>query len=145
MIHDEETYSIIGAAMKVHAALSYGFYERVYQDALEVEFKASGIPYEREKAISITYRDTPLGTPYFADFLCYDDVIVELKAIKRISKVEEAQVIHYLRATKKRRALLLNFGQPHLQLIRYVNGYIDALSSADLSGRQPANNPLESA
>lgn len=144
MIREEETFNIISAAMKVHTALGYGFYERVYQDTLEVEFRACSIPYEREKAIAITYRDTPLGAPSFADFLCYDDVIVELKAIKRISKVEEAQVFHDLRATKKHQVLLLNFGQPHPQLIRYVNGYIETLSSTDLSGRQPANDPPES-
>ncbi len=122
MIEDAETYAIIGAAQKVHATLSYGFYERIYQDALEVEFRHQNIPYEREKAIDVYYRNTRLGNSYFVDFLCYDSVLVELKAIQRISKVEEAQVLHYLRASKKTRAVLLNFGGTHLEVRRYLNG-----------------------
>ncbi len=145
MIHDAETYAIIGAAQRVHAALSYGFYERIYQDALEVEFRESGIPYERESPIAVFYRSAQLGAPYYVDFLCYGDVLVELKALKRLSKVEEAQVLHYLRATGKTRALLFNFGQTHLQVIRYINGRIEPEVSVEkISGRQPANNPSAS-
>ncbi len=144
MIDDEETYSIIGAAQRVHNALSYGFYERIYQDALEVEFCASAIPYEREKAIEVFYRNKKLGSPYFVDFLCYGDILVELKAIKHLSKVEEAQVLHYLRATKKTRALLFNFGGTHLEVRRYLNGIFSTVSALQLSVRQHANNPSES-
>ncbi len=140
MVDDNETYAIIGAAQRVHAALRYGFYERIYQDALEVEFQASDIPYEREKAVEVFYRQKQLGAPYFVDFLCYGDILVELKAIKRLSKVEEAQVLHYLRATQKTRALLFNFGANHLEVRRYLNGTF----TPSFSVRQHANNPSES-
>ncbi len=124
MINDPQTYAIIGAAQRVHAELRFGFYERIYQDALEFEFQESSIPYVREKAIAVMYKGKKLGDPYFADFYCYDDVIVELKAINRLSKIEEAQVIHYLKATGKTRALLFNFGKASLEIRRFVNGYI---------------------
>ncbi len=122
--NDPETYAIIGAAQRVHAALRYGFYEKVYQDALEIEFRHAKIPYIREKAITISYRNEVLGSPYFADFLCYGEVIVELKAIKRLTKVDEAQVIHYLHTTGKTRALLFNFGATSLEVRRFINGNV---------------------
>ena len=129
---DDQTFTIIGAAFRVHKALGCGFLEKVYQDALEVEFRYAKIPYEREKAIAIPYRNVRLGESYYADFLCYEDVIVELKAIRNLNKLEEAQVLHYLRATKCTRALLLNFGQPSLQVIRFVNGYKQTLDDEDV-------------
>ncbi len=128
MQNDPQTYAIIGAAQRVHAELRFGFYERIYQDALEMEFQDSGIPYEREKPIDVCYKGRKLGDPYFADFYCYDDIIVELKAISRLSKVEEAQVIHYLKATGKTRALLINFGKASLEMRRFVNGYVYAVT-----------------
>ncbi len=124
MINDQETYAIIGAAQRVHAELRFGFYERIYQDALEIELQDSNIPHVREKAIDVFYKDKKLGESYFADFYCYDDIIVELKAINRLSKVEEAQVIHYMKATGKTRALLINFGKSDLEIRRFVNGYV---------------------
>lgn len=129
---DKETYAIIGAAMRVHGTLGFGFLEKVYQDALEVELRHTKIPYEREKPIDILYRGIRLGEHYYADFLCYGDVIVELKALKKLNKLEESQVLHYLRASRLTRALLINFGQPSLQVVRFANGYKQTLEEDEL-------------
>jgi GxxExxY protein len=118
---DPETYAIIGAAMEVHAVLGNGFLEAVYQDALAMEFKARSIPYDREQAIPVFYKGQKLGTPYRADFVCYGSVIVELKALKALSAVESAQVLHYLKATGFERALLINFGTSRLDYKRFVH------------------------
>ena len=119
-IRDRETYAIIGAAMAVHNELGHGFLEAVYQEALEREFQFQNIPYEREKKISIYYRGKFLNTYYQADFVCYNSVIVELKALQQFSGTEEAQVINYLKASGMHRALLLNFGTKSLQHKRLV-------------------------
>jgi len=117
---DDETYQIIGAAMRVHKELGNGFLEAVYGDALEIEFTARNIPYEREKKIGITYKDKPIKTPYYADFLCFGDIIIELKCVEALLPVHLAQVIHYLKATKLTRGLLLNFKNQSLEIKRVV-------------------------
>jgi GxxExxY protein len=118
---DRETYAIIGAAMEVHRIIGSGFLEAVYQDALEVEFRQRGIPFAREHSIPVIYQGVLLGTPYRVDFLCFNTILVELKALKNLSQSEEAQVIHYLKATQLQRAILLNFGAPSLDYKRLVN------------------------
>ena len=120
---DKQTYSIIGAAMEVHKVLGCGFLEAVYQEALALEFKRRDIPFRRECAIPITYKGDRLETTYRADFLCFESVIVELKALTALSGVEEAQAIHYLKATGLQRALLINFGKTRLEYKRLVLGY----------------------
>lgn len=117
----DECYSIVGAAMEVHKALGKGFTEYVYQDAQEVEFKQRGIPYEREKPVKVYYKGVELQHSYIADFVCYGEIIVELKAISTICSVHSAQVINYLHATEKKLGLLLNFGADSLQKERLVN------------------------
>ena len=113
---DSKAYAIMGCAIKVHSTLGDGFLESAYGDALEAEFKKAGIPYVREDSVRIYYDGQPLPTNYRADFTCFDrSYIVELKAIKTITKVEWAQVIHCLRATRMPYALLINFGRPQLQ------------------------------
>ena len=113
---DPKAYAIMGCAMRVHSILGYGFLESAYGDALEIEFKKAGIPYVREDSVRIYYDGQPLPTNWRADFTCFDrGYIVELKAIKSITKIEWAQVIHYMRATRIPYALLLNFGRPQLQ------------------------------
>ena len=124
---DPRTYKIIGAAMEVHRQLGCGFLEAVYQEALALEFKSREIPFKRELMFPVTYKGCRLRTEYRPDFICFDSVIVELKALSAISSVEEAQVINYLKATGLNTGLLLNFGTHSLQQRRLVLGYEAAL------------------
>lgn len=117
---DPETYAIIGAAMEVHRELRHGLVEPVYQDGLQVEFSARGIPSEQEKLLKVFYKGNPLPSFFKADFVCYESVIVECKSQALIGAVEDAQVINYLRITGLERAVLLNFGTPSLQYKRLV-------------------------
>jgi len=118
--HDPQTYAIIGAAMEVHKTLGHGFLEAVYHEALAIELQKSEIPFQHELELNIVYKGTPLHTTYRADFVCYDEIIVEIKALTHLSGVEEAQVLNYLKASQFSRGLLLNFGAPSLQVKRFV-------------------------
>jgi GxxExxY protein len=106
--------------MEVHRVLGPGFLEAVYQEALAREFTARGIPYAREVPLSIRYKGQILECTYRADFLCYGEVIVELKALARLSGIEEAQRINYLKATALELGLLVNFGAPSLEYKRLI-------------------------
>ncbi len=130
-IKDPETYAIIGAAMRVHSELGYGFLEAVYQEAFERELQIQKIPYKREVELPVFYRDVRLQTYYKADFVCFDEVIVELKALQNISGTEESQVINYLKASGKNRGLLFNFGANQLQYKRLVFNLRESAQSAD--------------
>lgn len=114
----ERTYAIIGAAMEVHSELGHGFLEPIYQDALEEELRARNIPYVREGVLTVLYKGKPLRSTYKFDFLCYESVVVELKALSRMSDRELSQVMNYLKATGLARGLLLNFGAPRLEYRR---------------------------
>jgi GxxExxY protein len=128
---DKETYILIGAAMAVHNALGHGFLEAVYQEALEREFQFQNIPYQREKKLSVFYRDTQLKTNDKADYVCFDSIIVELKALQNLSTTDEAQVINYLKASGMQRGLLINFGSKRMQYKRLVFNLRESVSSAD--------------
>jgi len=120
---DPQTYAVIGAAMEIHRQLGHGFLEAVYQEAAVIEFPLRRIPFEREVSLPIKYRNILLSTHYRADFVCYSEVIVEFKALSRLSNVEEAQLLNYLKATGLKRGLLINFGASSLQYKRLVWGY----------------------
>jgi GxxExxY protein len=109
--------------MEVHSLLGCGFHEPVYQEALAREFALRGIPYRREVELAITYKGEPLDVTYKPDFICYESVIVELKALDKVTGKEEARVINYLKATGVERALLFNFGTIHLEYHRLILGF----------------------
>lgn len=117
---DPRTHAILGAAMEVHQQLGCGFLEPVYQQALALELAARKIPFRQEVELPISYKGKQLQAAYRADFICYDAVIVELKALSRLSGVEESQVINYLKASGLELALLLNFGAKSLEYRRFV-------------------------
>ena len=121
MIYPKESYDIIGCMMTVHSELGCGFLEKVYQEALEREFTDKGIPFKREVNLKIYYKGTPLQQDYIADFVCYDKIIVELKAINKLSDIEKAQIINYLKATGYQLGILANFGETSLKTERFCN------------------------
>ncbi len=120
IILKEESYKIIGAAMEVHRELGAGFVEPVYQEALELEFLRQNIPYVREQNLNIFYKGQKLTKHYLADFVCYNQIIVELKALSELSGDHEAQVLNYLKASQIKLGLLINFGSKSLQFKRLV-------------------------
>ena len=118
---DPRTYTIIGAAMEVHKQLGRGFLEAVYQEALAMELASRDVPFAREVELPILYKGLKLHTGYRADFVCYDTIILELKALRSTGVVEDAQLINYLKATKMHIGLLLNFGANSLEFKRFVH------------------------
>ncbi len=120
---DPQTYAIIGAAMEIHRQLGRGFLEQVYRDAAAIEFPLHRIPFEREVWLPVEYKGIILPSRYRADYICFENIIVEFKALAALSGAEEAQVLNYLKATGFQRGLLLNFGAPSLQYKRLVWNY----------------------
>jgi len=121
LVFKEESYKIIGACMEVHKTLGCGFLEQVYQEALAIEFSEQNIPFEREKPLTVTYKDVVLDKTYIADFICFGNIIVETKAVKEICDDHRAQIINYLKATHFKLGLLVNFGEPSLKYERFIN------------------------
>lgn len=117
---DPQTGAILGAAIEVHRTLGPGFLEPVYQEALAIEFGARNMPFQREVELPVFYKSRRLCCGYRADFVCFDSVIVELKALSAIGNIEIAQVLNYLKATGHQRALLFNFGDTRLEFKRLV-------------------------
>ena len=132
--YEEYTSKIINACMEVHNNLGNGFLEAVYQEALEKEFKMQNIPYEREKFLPIIYKGEILEKQYFADFVCFGKIIVELKAVSNIVKAHKAQVLNYLKAANLEIGLLVNFGENSLKWDR-----ISMFKETALAGSNPCD------
>ncbi|MCF8397585.1 MAG: GxxExxY protein [Bacteroidales bacterium] len=120
LLFKDESYKIIGAAMKVHNELGCGFLEAVYHEALAIELKNQNIPFAQKQLLNIIYRGQTLNKHYEADFICYNEIILEIKATSSLSSTDEAQVINYLKATNKKLGLLVNFGAESLEHKRLV-------------------------
>jgi GxxExxY protein len=120
LLYKSEVFRIIGAAMEVHKVLGCGFLEGVYQDALELEFKEQNITFEREQLLNIYYKGSLIEKKYMSDFICFGKIIVELKALSGLNSDHESQLINYLKATKLRVGLLINFGAKSLEYKRLV-------------------------
>jgi GxxExxY protein len=106
----DEVYAVVGAAIEVHRELGPGFLEPVYQEAMEIELAERAIPFQAQRALSIRYKERVLVKQYVPDLVCYDQLIVELKALDRLSGSEESQLLNYLKASGLRVGLLINFG-----------------------------------
>jgi GxxExxY protein len=133
---DEQTHAIIGAAMEVHRQLGPGFLEAVYQAALAVEFAQRGIAFNDDIELPVYYKGVLLPCSYEPDFVCFESIIIELKALQAITGVEDAQVLNYLKATRLERGLILNFGRPSLEFKRLI--FSNARKAA-----QSADDPRE--
>jgi GxxExxY protein len=126
LLYKEECYEIVGACMEVHNELGSGFLENVYMDALEVELERRNIEFQREKKYEINYKGTKLKHCYRADLLAYNEIILEIKAVKELSDIHMAQTINYLKASGKKLGLLINFSQESLTYRRVVNDLKDS-------------------
>jgi len=113
LIFKEETYAIIGAALEVYNVLKPGFLEAVYQEALELELSERGIPYISQPELTLRYKDHILNKHYFGDFLAYEKILVEIKAIDQLTSREQAQLLNQIKAANLKLGLLINFGYPH--------------------------------
>jgi GxxExxY protein len=120
---DTQTFAIIGAAMEVHNQMGHGFLEAIYQEALAIELFTRLIPFEREVSLQIVYKGQSLTTRYRADFIGFNEIIIELKAQSALTGADEAQLINYLKTTDFHRGLLINFGAASLQYKRLVFGH----------------------
>ncbi|MBU0559490.1 MAG: GxxExxY protein [Bacteroidetes bacterium] len=121
ILFKEESYKIIGACMEVHKKLGAGFLESVYAEALELEFIKEDIPFEKEKKLSVYYDGKPLKKFFKADFVCFNTIILELKSAKFLADADYKQAVNYLKATKFKLSILVNFGTPSLTYKRILN------------------------
>ena len=120
LYREEETFKIIGICMEVHRNLGPGLLEVVYKDALEIEFKANNLPFEREKEFSIEYKGVILPHKFYADFIVNEDIVLEVKAVKEFSGEHTAQVLNYMKLSESEIGLLVNFQNKSLQHKRLV-------------------------
>ena len=120
IIYKEESYKILGACFAVHSELGCGFLENVYHEALAKELTIRKIPFKKEAKLDIIYKNEYLSKKYYADFICYDKIILELKAYENISDNHIAQVVNYLSATNFKLGIIINFGSKSLTYKRIV-------------------------
>ncbi len=121
LLYKNESAAINGAVFEVHKLMGVGLSEKVYQEALEIEFKIRNIPFKREQAFHLFYKETKLEAYYVADFVCYDKIIVELKSVTELLDIHKAQVRNYLALTGLELGLLYNFNQLYIQPTRILN------------------------
>ncbi len=121
ILYKEESFKIIGACMKVHRSLGAGFLEAVYEEALEKEFLIQNIPFKRQLKLELYYENVKLNKYYRADFLCYDSIVLEIKAVNHIPDTFYAQLKKYLRCSNMELGVLINFGTPSLTYKRIIN------------------------
>ena len=119
-LYERETYQIIGVMMEVHKTLGCGFLEAVYQEALAIEFEKQRIPFVKEKKLILFYKGIQIEKFYIADFVCFDKIIVELKALSALTSTHDSIMINYLKATKLKVGLLANFGERSLKYKRLI-------------------------
>ena len=120
IIYKHESYFVVGLCMDVHNELGKGFSEAVYGDALEIELKSNGVPFQREVKFNIDYKGNTLKHQYYADFIVDDKIILELKAVEKISNGHIKQTLNYLAASKMKLGLIVNFGEDQLNYKRVL-------------------------
>ena len=121
LIYADEVFRIQGAVFEVYRAMGAGFLESVYQECLALEFGRRGLPFEALKTLPLTYKGEPLRQHFVADFVCFERVVIELKAARAIAPEHRAQTINYLRATGMKLGLIINFGAtPRVEIERLV-------------------------
>jgi len=121
IIFKEESYKNIGNCMNIHSTLGNGFLEAVYSEVLEKEFVKNNIPYQREVKLDLFFNGEKLDKKYKADFICFDNIILEIKAVSFIHENFTKQTLNYLKATDKKLGLLINFGEKSLKYKRIIN------------------------
>jgi GxxExxY protein len=121
ILYKDESYKIVGACFEVYREKGCGFLEAVYQECVEIELRLQGIPFMPKKSLSLEYKGNPLRSTYEPDFICYDKIVLELKAVAELTDEHRAQILNYLRATGFKLGLLVNFGHfPKAQVERIV-------------------------
>lgn len=121
LVYSEECYNIVGACFEVYKEKGCGFLESVFQECLELEFALRGLPFDKQRVLRLEYKGHPLKQGFVADFVCFDKIIVELKAVSHLVDEHRAQVLNYLNATGFKLGILINFGHhPKLEWERIV-------------------------
>ena len=121
IIYKDEAYAIQGACFEVYKTLGSGFLEAVYQEALAQEFRLQNIPFAEQSELKLQYKNIPLHQTYKPDFICFDKIIVEIKAVSALAPEHEAQLLNYLKITNMRLGLLVNFGHyPKVEIKRFA-------------------------
>ena len=121
IIYKDESFKIIGICMNIHSIMGYGFLEAVYAEVLEKEFIKNNIPYQREVRLDLFFNGEKLDKKYKADFVCFGDIILEIKSVSFLHESFTRQTLNYLKATNKKLGLLINFGEKSLRYKRIIN------------------------
>ena len=121
IVYKDESYAIIGAAMEVYNQLGSGFVEKVYQDALEIEFELRGIPYKREEHLPVFYKGRQIKHDFFVDFICYDKIVIECKAVSEILDIHKIQTLNYIKINNLKLGIIINFSNQSFEYRRIVN------------------------